>query len=106
MTSEFEIADDAGLLLLQTGLEAFDRMRSCQAAIKTDGEQVEDRFGQWKAHPLLATERDARSAMLLALKHLNLDVVPGQSLGEIKRGSNAQPDRSGPNLPQKLRRIY
>jgi P27 family predicted phage terminase small subunit len=73
---EYAIDDQAGLLLLQTALEAFDRMKSAQARINTDGEAVADRFGQIKPHPLLPAERDARAQMLAALKQLNLDVEP------------------------------
>lgn len=76
LTSEFRLDDTAGRLLLQTALEAFDRMRECQAAIGRDGAVVVDRFEQTKAHPALAAERDARSQMLAALKQLNLDVEP------------------------------
>jgi P27 family predicted phage terminase small subunit len=73
---EYSISDKAGLLLLQTALEAFDRMKAAQSRINTDGEAVEDRFGQIKPHPLLPAERDARAQMLAALKALNLDVQP------------------------------
>jgi P27 family predicted phage terminase small subunit len=76
LASEYAIHDDAGLLLLQTGLEAFDRMRLAQEAIERDGMTVFDRFGQRKAHPLLPAERDARAQMLAALRALNLDVEP------------------------------
>lgn len=76
MASEYGIEDDAGLLLLQTGLEAFDRMRVAQEAIREEGMTVFDRFGQRKAHPLLPAERDARAQMLAALRALNLDVEP------------------------------
>ena len=76
---EYEIADQGGLVILQTGLEAFDRMRSAQEKIKDSGETVQDRFGQIKAHPLCAVERDARSQMLQALKMLNLDLEPLES---------------------------
>jgi P27 family predicted phage terminase small subunit len=76
LASEYGIDDDAGLLLLQTGLEAFDRMRGAQEAIQRDGMTVLDRFGQRKAHPLLPAERDARAQMLAALRALNLDVEP------------------------------
>ncbi|HET7675205.1 MAG TPA: hypothetical protein VFL54_06750, partial [Gammaproteobacteria bacterium] len=54
LTKEYDLGDDAGRLLLQTALEAFDRMRSCQAAVRRDGEMVKDRFEQLKPHPLLA----------------------------------------------------
>jgi P27 family predicted phage terminase small subunit len=76
ITTEYGIEDDAGLLLLQTALESFDRMRNCQAAIARDGELVRDRFDQMKPHPLLPAERDARGQMLTAMKNLNLDLEP------------------------------
>ncbi|ANO50843.1 P27 family phage terminase small subunit [Woeseia oceani] len=76
LVDEYAIDDDAGRLLLQTALEAFDLMRTCQQSVREDGAKVKDRFGQFKAHPLLATERDARSQMLAALKQLNLDIEP------------------------------
>lgn len=73
---EYAIDDEAGMLLLQIALESFDRMRGAQRVIRREGQSVRDRFGQQKAHPLLVVERDARSAMLAALKALNLDVEP------------------------------
>lgn len=76
LSQEYDISDDGGRLLLQTALEAFDRMRRCQAAVAKDGELVMDRFEQPKPHPLLPTERDCRAQMLAALKQLNLDIEP------------------------------
>lgn len=76
ITDEYAIEDEAGRLLLQTALEAFDRMRRAGERINVDGDAVEDRFGQVKPHPLLNAERDARSQMLMALKQLNLDIEP------------------------------
>lgn len=76
LQGEYGIDDRGGRLLLQTALEAFDRMRECQEAIRRDGPTVMDRFDQAKPHPLLATERDARAQMLAALKALNLDIEP------------------------------
>jgi P27 family predicted phage terminase small subunit len=73
---EYGIEDAAGLLLLQTALEAFERMRAAQATIKQDGATIADRWGQIKPHPLLVTERDSRSQMIQALKALNLDLEP------------------------------
>ena len=73
---EYEITDPAGRLLLQTSLEAFDRMRGAQQAISDDGLMLRDRFEQPKAHPMVVIERDARSAMLTALKAMNLDIEP------------------------------
>lgn len=79
LVSEYGITDDGGLLLLQTAMEAFDRMRECQKAISKDGAQVKDRFEQLKPHPLLSVERDARSQLLAALKAMNLDLEPLKS---------------------------
>ena len=76
LLTEYGITDDAGLLLLQTALESFDRMRGCQEAVTRDGAMIKDRFDQLKPHPLLATERDARAQMLSSLKALNLDLEP------------------------------
>jgi P27 family predicted phage terminase small subunit len=78
LSKENDIDDEAGLLLLQTALEAMDRMRQCQQAIKRDGAMVFDRFQQRKSHPLLPAERDARSQMLAALKALHFDMEPLQ----------------------------
>ena len=76
LVNEYAIEDEAGVLILQTALEAHDRMRDCQRAITQDGASIKDRWGQVKPHPLLSAERDARAAMLAALKALNLDLEP------------------------------
>ena len=78
MLAEFVIDDEAGLLTLQSTLEAFDRLRESQAVLAEEGITVKDRFGQPKQHPATMIERDARTALLRGLKALNLDVVmPG-----------------------------
>jgi P27 family predicted phage terminase small subunit len=76
LVEEFAIGDSAGLQILATALEAFDRMRQAQRRVKKDGPVFKDRFGQMKAHPLLTIERDARAAWLASLKALNLDIEP------------------------------
>jgi P27 family predicted phage terminase small subunit len=76
LMNEYAINDAAGLLLLQTAMEAHDRMKAAAAEIEKDGQTLPDRFGQPKPHPLLSTERDARAAMMAALKQLNLDLEP------------------------------
>jgi P27 family predicted phage terminase small subunit len=78
LQAEFAIEDPGGLLLLQTALEAFDRLRGARALIDRDGVVITDRFGQSKPHPAATIERDARTAMLTALRALNLDVEPLQ----------------------------
>jgi P27 family predicted phage terminase small subunit len=73
---ENEISDQSGLLLLQTSLEAFDLMRQAQAVIREHGVTILDRWGQIRANPAVAAARDARAAMLSALRQLNLDIEP------------------------------
>lgn len=73
---EYGITDEAGLLILATACEAFDRMRLSQEILSKEGMTVADRFGQPKAHPMTTVERDSRAAMLAALKQLNLDLEP------------------------------
>ena len=75
ITAEWEL-DDAALLLLESGLECFDRMREAQAQIKRDGITLTDRFGQVKQHPATLVERDSKSGMLRNLKALNLELEP------------------------------
>jgi hypothetical protein len=50
------------ILLLQTGMEAFDRMKAAAAQIESDGQTIADGFGQ--------------AQLLAALKSLNLDLEP------------------------------
>lgn len=76
LVADYEFDDEAAYLLLQTALEAFDRMREAQATIAADGAVILDRFDQKKAHPSVTTERDSRSQMIQALKSLNLDLEP------------------------------
>jgi len=76
LQNEYLIEDEAGKLILETALLSFDRMREAQVILETEGMTILDRFGQKKAHPLCAVERDARSGMLQYLKALNLDVEP------------------------------
>lgn len=73
---EYDLEDQGGRLLLQTALEAFDRMREAQRIIDAEGSTVLDRFDQVKAHPLCTVERDSRSQMMQAIKSLNLDIEP------------------------------
>ncbi len=81
LVAEFEIDDDAGLLILNTAFEAFDAMRAAQKQIKKQGMTIKDKFGQMKIHPLCSVVRDSRAQMLQAFKHLNLDIEPLKDVG-------------------------
>lgn len=65
--------------LVEVAAELLDRATECRTVIDSEGTSVVDRFGQVKAHPLLAAERDARSAFLLACSRLGLDARPEES---------------------------
>ena len=71
-----EANDSAGLLLLETALRAFDQMRAAEASIIEFGQVAMDQKGQLRPNPSCVILRDSRSAMLMALKSLNLDLEP------------------------------
>ena len=52
---------------------ALDRAESAREQIEREGMTLVDRFGQPKPHPLLAAERDARSAFRQLYRELGLD---------------------------------
>ena|SRR3990172_9175932 len=78
LTTEFVIADAAGLAILVSGLEAYDRAADARLLLDRDGAFFMDRYKQPRAHPLAAVERDSRAAWMSALKQLNLDCLPAR----------------------------
>lgn len=78
---EFDLTDEAALFLLEAALRSHDRMQQAAAIVEQHGVAVEDRFGQLRANPAVAAERDARAAMLSAFRQLNLDVLPPMKPG-------------------------
>ena len=81
LCAEYSILDTAGLRILRTTMEAWDRCQNARRQIDQDGMCIKDKFGQLKPHPLLAVERDSRAAFLAGLKALNLDLEPLQGVG-------------------------
>ena len=81
IVTEYTIDDDAGVLILQTAMQAFDRLRGAQAILKAQGIIILDRFGATKQHPATLIERDARTALMRSLKALNLDILPPGPVG-------------------------
>ena len=73
--TDYEINDAAGLALLQTACEAFERCDEARRLIKRESTVIMDRFGQPKPHPAVAIERDARGQLIAALRSLKL--TPG-----------------------------
>ncbi len=78
IVKEYVFDDAASLSVLQTALEARDRLQECRERINKEGLTVLDRFGQTRPHPLLSAERDARSGVLQGFKMLGLD--PGKAM--------------------------
>ena len=81
--AEYAISDSAGLKILQVALEAYARARKAREVIEKEGMTIKDRFDQVKAHPLITVERDARSQFLLAMKQLNLSIIPQEEMRSI-----------------------
>jgi P27 family predicted phage terminase small subunit len=75
IVAEWEM-DDPSLMLLESALEAFDRMREAQATLKEEGAIVKDRFGQPKMHPATLIERDSKATILRTMRALHLDIEP------------------------------
>jgi hypothetical protein len=73
--ASYEITDPGGKQLLQTAAEAADRIASVRTQIDEQGELLTIR-GIPRVHPLCAVERDARAALIRALKELHLDLEP------------------------------
>lgn len=87
---DFGIDDASGLALLTAACEARDRAELAREQIAAEGMTFRDSKGSPKPHPLLAVERDARSAAVAALRALNLDVEPTGSPGRPPGGSKGR----------------
>jgi len=79
--AQYQIADAGGRALLQQAAEAADRVNECREIVAAQGAVVRVKGGAPRAHPLLSVERDARAAMLRAVRFLNLDTEPLQAVG-------------------------
>ena len=71
---EFAVDDVGSLRVLASACESFDRMLQAREVISREGLTCVDRFGQNKIHPAVLIERDARQAMLNALKQMKLEI--------------------------------
>jgi hypothetical protein len=73
LVRSYELRDAASLAILTEALTSLKISRECHQQIATEGRtHLVD--GKPKPHPLLAVERDARSAFLVGMKTLNLEL--------------------------------
>ncbi len=64
------------LKLLRLACEAWDRAQAARVALAKHGTTFTDRFGQPRARPELAIERDARLGFARLLRELDLEGEP------------------------------
>ena len=62
--------------LLIIAAEAWDRLVAAREVIDADGVCYTNRFGEPRARPEVAIERDSRIAFMRALRELDLDLEP------------------------------
>lgn len=75
MVSEYGLEGEFhALKLLTIASEALDRRTEARQAIAKDGVFVIDRFGQTKAHPGIAVERDQAIVFTRCLRELALPI--------------------------------
>ncbi len=68
--------DLPALRLLRLFCEALDRAAAAQLVLDADGLVVRDRFGQVKAHPMVAVKRDAEVVSARLLRELDIADEP------------------------------
>lgn len=73
--AEYEL-EDWHRRLLQGAAEQWDRAQEARATVAVDGAYVKDRFGQLRAHPGVAVQRDALTLFARLVRELNLDSAP------------------------------
>ncbi len=71
VTRDFELEGHA-LRLLEEACRSLDRAEEARAAVEADGAYLKDRFGQVKAHPGIAVERDHRGLFARLVRELGL----------------------------------
>jgi P27 family predicted phage terminase small subunit len=68
--------EDHHLRLLTLAAEAWDRGFEARETLARDGAYFKSRFGEPKAHPAVAVERDSRIAYARLMRELDLDGAP------------------------------
>lgn len=68
--------EESDLKLLTLAAEAHDRCTAAREVIETSGAFYSNRYGEPRAHPAVAVERDSRIAFARLLRELGLDGEP------------------------------
>ena len=72
LRKKHEIKDDHRLMLLRVVAESWETMLNSKIVISVEGSTIKGSHGL-KAHPEIATGKDAKNQMMAALKQLELD---------------------------------
>ena len=75
VVAEYQL-EEHHIRLLTLACEAWDRAQAARALVAAEGLVVLDRFGQPKAHPAVAIERDARIGFARLVREIDLDGEP------------------------------
>jgi phage terminase small subunit len=70
----YGLHDEVSKQILEEACASLQRARLAREAIDREGVSFRDRWGQIKANPLCAVERDARAGALSAFRQLNLEM--------------------------------
>ncbi|WP_018231412.1 P27 family phage terminase small subunit [Thioalkalivibrio thiocyanodenitrificans] len=76
LRDDFDIQDAPGLVLLHQLCRAHQLAREAREIVAREGLVVDG-----KAHPLLATIRDAEKQLAATMRQMNFDVEPLQAVG-------------------------
>lgn len=80
ITSGWDL-DASGLILLETALRAFIRMREAERMLDKEGLIIRSTGGLFRKHPASEIVKNERAGFLAAWKALNLDVEPPGPIG-------------------------
>jgi len=81
---EYEL-ESHHLSILTMVAEVWDRIQEAKEVIEKEGAYYEDRFGQPKAHPALAEERNNRVVFARLIRELALDIEQPRETGRPPR---------------------
>jgi hypothetical protein len=82
----YQIADVGGIELLAQACAAADRVEALAQRITADGEVVNTRSGQLKAHPGLRDELAGRAFIVRTLERLGLNLEAVKPIGRPSHG--------------------